>query len=116
MQLAAGALLEAGGAVRQAIRARVGRNLGRAREIAAGFPACTVLPVEGGWTAVVRVPALRSEEALALSLLEHEHVLAHPGYFFDFDTEAFLVVSLLLPDAAFRDAFERTLRHACTPS
>ena len=68
----------------------------RAREIAAGFPACTVLPVEGGWTAVVRVPALRSEEALALSLLEHEHVLVHPGYFFDFDTEAFLVVSLLL--------------------
>ena len=116
VQLAAGALLEAGGAVREAIRTRVGRNLGRAREIAAGFPACTVLPVEGGWTAVVRVPALRSEEALTLSLLEHEHVLAHPGYFFDFDTEAFLVVSLLLPDAAFRDAFERTLRHACTPS
>jgi hypothetical protein len=42
-------------------------------------------------------------------------VLAHPGYFFDFDAEAFLVVSLLLPEAAFQDAFARTLRHACTP-
>jgi hypothetical protein len=116
VQLAAGALLSAGAAVRQAIHARVGRNLTHAREIVRGFPACTVLPVEGGWTAVVRVPALRSEEALALTLLEHEHVLAHPGYFFDFDTEAFLVVSLLPEEAGFRDAFERTLRHACTPS
>ena len=44
---------------------------------------------------MVRVPATRSEEALVLSLLEEDHVLAHPGYFFDFPTEAFVVVSLL---------------------
>lgn len=116
VQLAAGSLLQAGGAVRQAIHARVRGNLAHAREIAASFPASTVLPVEGGWTLVVRVPALQSEEALAVSLLEREHVLAHPGYFFDFDAEAFLVISLLPADTTFRDAFERTLRHACTPS
>lgn len=116
VQLAAGALLSSAGSVRQSIHARVGRNLARAREIASSFPACTILPVEGGWTAVVRVPALRSEEALALDLLELEHVVVHPGFFFDFDAEAFLVVSLLPEEIAFRDAFERTLRHACTPS
>jgi aspartate/methionine/tyrosine aminotransferase len=115
VQLAAGSLLQSGGVVRQAIRARVRENLDNAREIASGFPACTVLPVEGGWTAVVRVPALQPEEALVLSLLEREHVLAHPGYFFDFDAEAFLVVSLLPEAAAFRTAFQRMLRHACTP-
>ena len=113
VQLAAAELLSAGGAVRQAIQARVGGNLAHARRIAAAFPACTVLPVEGGWTAIVRVPALRSEEALVLSLLREQHVLVHPGYFFDFDAEAFLIVSLLPPEAVFRDAFERTLRHAC---
>ena len=116
VQMAAQSLLEAGGVVRQAIRTRVGRNLAHAREIAGSFPACTVLPVEGGWTAVVRVPALQSEEALVLSLLEREHVLAHPGYYFDFDTEAFLVVSLLPAEAQFRDGFERMLRHACARS
>jgi aspartate/methionine/tyrosine aminotransferase len=115
VQLAAASLLRSGGVVRDAIVARVSRNLARAREIATAFPACTVLPVEGGWTAVVRVPSLQSEEALALSLLEREHVLAHPGYFFDFDAEAFLVVSLLPAEARFRNGFERMLRHACTP-
>jgi alanine-synthesizing transaminase len=113
VQLAAPLLLSTGTGVRQQIQARIGRNLARARDIAGRFPACTVLPVEGGWTAVVRVPALRSEEALVLSLLERERVLVHPGYFFDFDSEAFLIVSLLPDEHAFDDAFERTLRHAC---
>ena len=113
VQLAAGDLLSAGGAVRHAIHARVRENLASARQIASAFPACTVLPVEGGWTAIVRVPALRPEEDLVLSLLQREHVLVHPGYFFDFESEAFLVVSLLPQPALFRDAFERTLRHAC---
>ena len=86
MQLAAGALLQAGGVVRQAIHARVRRNLAHGARDRRRLSGLLVLPVEGGWTAVVRVPAVRSEEALALELLEHEHVLVHPGYFFDFDT------------------------------
>jgi aspartate/methionine/tyrosine aminotransferase len=114
VQLAAASLFERGAAVRGAVHARVRANLARARAVAAAFPACSVLPVEGGWTVVVRVPAFRAEEALVLGLLEHERVLVHPGYFFDFDSEAFLVVSLLPPEAPFQDAFERTLRYACT--
>jgi aspartate/methionine/tyrosine aminotransferase len=76
------------------------------------YPACEVLRVEGGWSAVVRVPATRSEEALALGLLQEEHVLVHPGFFFDFPHEAFVVVSLLPPEDVFADAFERVLRYA----
>ena len=58
-----------------------------------------MLDVEGGWSAVVQVPSTRSEEEWALRLLERDRVLVHPGYFFDFPREAFLVLSLLpLPD------------------
>ena len=76
------------------------------------FSSCTLLPVEGGWSAVVRVPATHGEEALVLDLLSRERILAHPGYFFDFEHEAFLIVSLLVPEREFADAFERTLRFA----
>ena len=76
------------------------------------FPACLLLPVEGGRTAVRRVPGLRVEETLALELLERERILVHPGYFFDFPHEAYLVVSLLPPQHTFSDAFERVLRLA----
>jgi alanine-synthesizing transaminase len=60
----------------------------------------------------VRVPATRGEEALVLDLLAREQILVHPGYFFDFEHEAFLVVSLLVPEPIFTDAFDRTLRFA----
>ena len=60
-----------------------------------------MLRVEGGWSAVVQVPQLRSEEALVLELLEKDDVLVHPGYFFDFAREAFVVVSLLVEPAPF---------------
>jgi hypothetical protein len=73
-----------------------------------------MLPVEGGWSAVVRVPATRSEEALTLGLVQREHVLVHPGFFFDFPHEAFVVVSLLPPEYVFADAFGRVLRFAST--
>ena len=61
-------------------------------------PSLTMLTPEGGWSVVVRVPATETEEALVLRLLDDAGVLVHPGYFFDFPEEAFLVLSLL-PDA-----------------
>jgi len=112
VQVAAAALLERGAAVRAAIHARLRANLATARRVAAAHPSCNLLPVEGGWSAVVRVPATRGEDTLVLELLARERVLAHPGYFFDFEHEAFLVVSLLVPEPEFADAFARTLRFA----
>ncbi len=112
VQMAAPELLRRGAAIREAIHARVRRNLRHARECARQYPSCDVLRVEGGWSAPVRVPATRGEEALALDLLEYERVLVHPGYFFDFPHEAFVVVSLLPPEHVFVDAFERMLRFA----
>jgi hypothetical protein len=112
VQVAAGRLLERGAAIREQIHDRVRANLAALRENAQSFPACEVLKVEGGWSAVIRVPAMLTEEQLILELLNREGILAHPGYFFDFPHEAFLVVSLLPPPDVFRDAAARLLRFA----
>jgi aspartate/methionine/tyrosine aminotransferase len=115
VQLAAPMLLAEGARVREQIHARVSSNLTRLRRIAADYPAVRVLTCEGGWSAVVQVPALRSEEALVLELLGEEHVLVHPGYFFDFNREAFVVVSLLVEPDPFAQGVTRLLARATTP-
>ena len=70
---------------------------------------CRVLDVEGGWYAILQVPRTRSEEQWCLELLEQENVLAQPGFFYDFDSEAYLVVSLLPPPETFQEAIRRLL-------
>jgi aspartate/methionine/tyrosine aminotransferase len=116
VQAAAPTLLSRGGAVRSLIQRRITENLTRARDLAREHPSCTLLPVEGGWSLVVRIPAYRSEEVLTLALLERERVLVHPGYFFDFPHEAFIVVSLLVAPGQFADGFARVLKFAATSS
>lgn len=68
-----------------------------------------MLNAEGGWYATLEVPRHSSEEELVLHLLAEDGVLAHPGYFFDFPREAFLVLSLLPEPEAFQEACERLL-------
>jgi alanine-synthesizing transaminase len=67
--------------------------------------------VEGGWYIVVQVPRVRSEEEWTLELLEREDVLVQPGYFYDFESEAFLVISLLTAPSVFREGIDRVRRH-----
>ena len=112
VQVALPSLLSRGDAIRGSIRERLARNLAVARTLTTRYPACDLLPVEGGWSAVIRVPAVRAEDALVIDLVRQEHVLAHPGYFFDFPHEAFVVVSLLPREAVFADGLERLLRLA----
>ena len=110
VQVAAARLLEAGASIRAAIQARIRRNLDALRTAAARHPACEVLKTEGGWSAVIRVPSTRPEEHLVLDLLRTERILVHPGYFFDFPRETYVVVSLLPPDDIFDDASARLLQ------
>ena len=112
VQAAAADLIETGAAIRAQIMARIRRNLDSLRAQAAAFPSIKVLPVEGGWSAVMQVPAVCSEEALVLALLEKDDVLVHPGYFFDFPREAFVVVSLLVEPMMFDKAMARLLARA----
>jgi hypothetical protein len=105
VQVAARSLLERGAAVRAQILARVRGNYASLRERFADSSAASVLPAAGGWSAVLRIPATRSEDTVVLELLERDGVVVHPGYFFDFPHEAFLVVSLLPePDVFARGA------------
>jgi alanine-synthesizing transaminase len=112
VQVSAQSLLDHGAAIRRQIQQRVRDNLATLRAVARSFPACEVLKVEGGWSAVVRVPATRSEDQLVLGLLDAEGILVHPGYFFDFPCEAFFVVSLLPTIETLRDAAPQLLRYA----
>lgn len=107
VQVAAPRLLTEGAVVRQAILERVRGNYAALRHLTAGVPAVEVLPAGGGWSAVLRVPAVRPEEELVVDLLESAGVLVHPGFFFDFPHEAFLVVSLLPPSTVFEEAIRR---------
>ena len=59
------------------------------------------LQMEGGWYAVLRVPATRSDEDLAIFLLEEKGVYVHPGHFFNFSAEGYVVVSLMTPASGF---------------
>jgi aspartate/methionine/tyrosine aminotransferase len=70
---------------------------------------CSRLLVAGGWYAILRVPVTYSDEELALSLLENDHVLVEPGHFFDFAAEGYLVLSLMTPEAEFRAGLQKIL-------
>lgn len=109
VQIAAPSLLRAGRAVHDAILARVRANYAALRQFVRASPVVDVLPAEGGWSAVLRVPAIRSEEELVLDLLERDAVVTQPGYFFDFAHEAFLVISLLPDPQDFGRGIERLL-------
>ena len=112
VQLAAERLLTEGSSVTQQIRARVAANRRTLAKLMVDHPAAGLLRTEGGWYAVFRVPATETEETLALRLLEQDRVLVHPGYFFDFPHEAFLVTSLLPEPVRFETAMKRVLGRA----
>jgi aspartate/methionine/tyrosine aminotransferase len=101
VQVALPKLLEIGSSMRTAIHTRVRRNRDAlAAHIGANSP-CTLLATEAGWSAIVRVPEVMSDEAWALRLLREHGVLLQPGYFFDLRMGATLVVSLLTAPAIF---------------
>ena len=110
VQLAAGRLLAIGDELFRQIKSRVRDNLSHLRSLLREGSPVGLLPADGGWSAVLRVPAVRSEEELVLLLLQEDGVLVHPGFFFDFPREAYLVVSLLPRPETFREGMGLILR------
>lgn len=110
VQAAAQELLERGSVVRHQIQARVRANYRTLRIRVAEIRSCSVLSADGGWYGVVQVPSLVAEEELVLDLLATDRVLVHPGYFFDFANESYVVLSLIGPEVVFCDAVDRVLR------
>jgi len=95
VQVALPRLLEIGASIREQITARTRYNLSELRKSFSVDRSIEVLPVEGGWSAVVRVPRIVADEELAVALVEYFGVMVHPSYFFDFDNDGYLVLSLL---------------------
>ncbi len=107
VQRALGDLLALAPAIRASILERLHTNLAALEHTFGGLSAVEVYRPEGGWSAVVRVPRLVTDEDLALGALCQAGVLVHPGYFFDFETDGFLVLSLLPEPGRFAQGVHR---------
>jgi alanine-synthesizing transaminase len=101
VQWAIPALLEQRHPFQKQLLARVRRNLVELDRQLATQKSCARLAVEAGWYAVLRVPATRSDEELAIELLNQKNIYVHPGHFYDFPSEGFLIVSLITPEEEF---------------
>jgi len=106
MQLALGEMLGMRGDLQLQMRQRVCSNL---KVLDARLQQSSVdrLKREGGWYAVLRVPARGSDEDLAIELLQNCDVLVHPGHFFDFPRDGFVIVSLIAREAEFQEGARR---------
>jgi aspartate/methionine/tyrosine aminotransferase len=102
LQLAAPVLLEQRKNIQPLLLDRVRANLEELDRRLTKQKNCRRLVVEGGWYAVLRVPVTQPDEELAIDILRKVGVLVHPGHFYDFPTDGYLVVSLITPPEDFR--------------
>jgi aspartate/methionine/tyrosine aminotransferase len=109
VQLAASNLLRDRAQMQEQLRDRVRANLAELDRQLAAQKTCRRLEVEGGWYVVVRVPAVRPDEELAITLLQQLGVVVHPGHFYDFAGDGYLVVSLIPRSERFAEALRRML-------
>jgi hypothetical protein len=109
VQLALPKLLDATATVRAQILERTDANFARLRAACAESP-FQVLHRESGWYAILQVPRTRTEEEWVISLLAERDVLVQPGFFFDFESEAFLVISLLTEPLTFEQGLRRIIQ------
>jgi aspartate/methionine/tyrosine aminotransferase len=109
IQWAVPALLEQRKNVQPQLLQRVTANLAEMDRQLAGQETCQRLRLEGGWYAVLRVPVTRSDEELAIELAREKAVLVHPGHFYDFPRDGYLVLSLITPLADFANGISALL-------
>jgi alanine-synthesizing transaminase len=111
VQWAVSVFLEQRENIQRQLMARVRVNLAELDRQLAGQKACQRLEVEGGWYAVLRVPVTRTDEELAIELVREKRVLVHPGHFYDFPSDGYLVVSLIGGQGEFEEGVGRVLGH-----
>jgi len=102
VQLALPSFFNLGEGVRQQIQKRISANNSFLESAITQHSKLSKLSSEGGWYAIIRVPATKTDEEWALQILEKTGILVQPGYFFDFENKAYLLVSLLVPEQIFQ--------------
>ena len=111
VQWAVPVMLEQRKNIQRQLLARVRANLSELDRQLAGQRLCQRLSIEGGWYAVVRVPVTRSDEELCIDLVRKTSVIAHPGHFYDFESDGYLVLSLITELQIFAAGCQRMLDH-----
>jgi aspartate/methionine/tyrosine aminotransferase len=109
VQWAMPALLHQRKDIQRQLLARVRKNLAELDRQLAGQQGCQRLSVEGGWYVVLRVPVTRSDEELAIALVREKAVVVHPGHFYDFPRDGYLVLSLITPEREFGEGIARAM-------
>jgi alanine-synthesizing transaminase len=112
IQWATPALLDQRKTIQPQLLDRVRDNLAEFDRQLAGQKSCQRLNIEGGWYAVLRVPVTQTDEELAIELVRKERVLVHPGHFYDFESDGYLVVSLIAAERTFGDGISRVLKRS----
>jgi alanine-synthesizing transaminase len=102
-------LLEQRKDIQEQLMERVERNLAELDRQLAGQKSCSRLNVDGGWYAVLRVPITRSDEELSIELVREQAVVVHPGHFYDFPGDGYLVLSLITAAEEFKEGMRRVL-------
>jgi alanine-synthesizing transaminase len=110
IQWATHALLKQRHGIQRQLIGRVQANLDELDRQLASQSLCQRLLVEGGWYAVLRVPVVQSDEELAVDLIRRNSVLVHPGHFYDFPGDGYLVLSLIGHEEEFAEGVARILQ------
>jgi len=111
VQWATPVMLEQRNSIQRQLLARVQANLAELDRQLAAQRACQRLSVEGGWYAVLRVPVMQSDEDLAIELVRDKSVIVHPGHFYDFESDGYLVLSLIARTEDSAEGCRRMLEH-----
>ncbi|HEY2645658.1 MAG TPA: pyridoxal phosphate-dependent aminotransferase [Candidatus Acidoferrales bacterium] len=109
VQLAVPKFLSLRHALQSQLQQRVSANLTSLDSMLRQSKSLTRLNCEGGWYAVLRVPVTETDDDLTIALLERCSVLVHPGHFYNFSQEGYLVLSLISPEDEFREGAHRLL-------
>jgi alanine-synthesizing transaminase len=109
VQLAMPAFLKQRRGFQKQLLVRVRRNLAELDRLLVDQKTCSRLALEGGWYAVLRVPATHSDEDAAVELLAAKGIYVHPGHFYEIASDGYFVVSLILPEQAFSEASRQLL-------
>lgn len=112
VQLAASVLLDQRKTVQPQLMRRVRANLAELDRQLGVQQTCARLAIQGGWYAVLRIPVTGSDEDFAIDLLRRSDVLVHPGHFYDFPSDGYLVLSLIATESEFRTGASALLQFA----
>ncbi len=103
-------LLSEADVIQSQINQRVDQNIQSLKKLLGGFQKVSYLNSEGGWYFVLKILGLQNEEKFILDLIQEEQVLVHPGYFYDFAKDGYIVLSLIVPNRIFVEGLGRILK------